>query len=179
MSKRVGASFKLRETVEMRSPITAKHGVKNRWQVECRDRAGNLKWSEDVDNLVVEQGINDFLTQYFKGSSYTATWFVGLKSEGSAVDGDTASSHSWSEFTSYNGVRKTLSLGTAAGKSLPSTSAAMFSITGAGSVAGGFLQTTNTGTGGVLYGVVDFATVRTVGPGDIINVNTALSGTSV
>ena len=46
--------------------------------IECRDSEGNLKWSEALHNLVVNVGLQDMNTQYFKGSSYTAAWYIGL-----------------------------------------------------------------------------------------------------
>jgi len=66
---------------------------KNTYLFECRDLDGNLKWTEQVENLTVTQGLNDNLTKYFKGSSYTATWFVGLIDNASfsaLAAGDTA-----------------------------------------------------------------------------------------
>ncbi len=174
------AGFSVSNTVEMKDRYKEKLGTQNLWRIECRDKDGNLKWTEEMFNLVVDEGINDWLTQYFKGSSYTAAWHIGLKNAGTIAAGDTAASHGgWTEFTSYTGTRKTLALGAVASKSVSSSSAGVFSCTGAGTVAGAFLATTNTGTGGVLYGAVDFAAPRTVGSGDIINVNTTLSGTSV
>lgn len=180
MSHVNGSAMAMDASLEAKEHTRQKLGTQNLWRIECRDRDGNLKWVEEMYNLVVDEGINDWLDKYFKGSTYTAAWYVGLKNAGTIAAGDTAASHGgWTEFTTYTGNRKTLALGAVSGKSVSSSSAAVFSMTGAGTVAGAFLAGTNTGTGSVLYGAVDFAAARIVGNGDIINVNTTLSGTSV
>src|SRR4051812_43746670 len=69
---------------------------KNKYTFECFDAFGNLKWSETVYNTVMTAGINDLLTQYFKGSAYTATFYVGLVDNASFsayAAADTMASH--------------------------------------------------------------------------------------
>ena len=71
---------------------------------EAYDPDGNLKWIEVVPNLVVDEGLNDILDKYYKGSSYTAEHWVGL-TDGSPsfAAGDTMSGHGgWSEVTAYD-----------------------------------------------------------------------------
>ena len=46
--------------------------------VECRDAEGNLKWEEKFPNLVVNEGLQYINTEFFKGVTYTATWYMGL-----------------------------------------------------------------------------------------------------
>src|SRR5690349_13093819 len=70
---------------------------------ECFDKDGKLKWTETIENLVTTEGKNDILDKYFKGSAYTASWFLGLKGTGSAAVGDTLASHAgWTEQTPYS-----------------------------------------------------------------------------
>ena len=45
---------------------------------KCYDKDGNLKWEDTAHNLVVNQGLQDMNTQYFKGSNYSAAWYLGL-----------------------------------------------------------------------------------------------------
>lgn len=141
---------------------------------ECWRPDGSLRWREEVPNLVVNEGLNDLLDKYFKGSTYTASHFVGL-TQGSPTfaAGDTlASNAGWDEFTSYSGNRKTFTPGTVASQSVSnSASAAVFAITGSGTVGGGFLCTVNTGTSGILYGGAAFSGGnRTVDNGDTLTV---------
>lgn len=155
-------------------------GLATRYEIECFDRDGNLKWSEDVHNLVTNEGLNDALSKYFKGSAYSASFFVGLKGTGTAAAGDTLASHAgWTEVSGYTGNRQALVLGAVSGQSVDNTaSKAEFPITGAATVAGAFLATIATGTGGTLYGVADFTTARTVENGDTLRVSVTLTAAS-
>jgi hypothetical protein len=136
---------------------------------------------------VVNQGLQDMNTQYFKGSTYTAGFFLGLVTgpgSGTAyAAGDTLASHiGWTEFTNYSGSRKAVTFGTAttADPSVISNSASpsQFSITGGGgTVAGAFLCTVASGTSGVLFSEADFQSPgdRVVVAGDTLNVTYTFS----
>lgn len=148
---------------------------KTMYKFECRDKHGNLKWSEEVPNLVVDVGLNDILDKYLKGSTYTASHFVGLKGAGSVLAADTmAVQASWSELTVYsNATRPGFTPGSVASQSVSNTaSKATFSINSSGAVAGAFLVDNNTkgGSTGVLYGAADFGATRSVASGDTLNV---------
>ena len=157
------------------------------FHVQCFDKDGNLKWEDQMHNLVVNQGLQDMNTQYFKGSSYNAAFYLGLVTgPGSGTTyaaGDTLAIHGgWTEFTDYSGSRKAVTFGTAttADPSVISNSAspAQFSITGAGgSVAGAFLCTVASGTSGILFSEADFQSPgdRTVVSGDTLNVTYTFS----
>jgi hypothetical protein len=150
------------------------------YTVTCHDRYGRLKWREEIPNLVTNVGRDDVLDKYFKGSTYTAAWFVGLKGSGSAAAGDTAASHAgWSEVTAYSeSVRQTLTLGSVSGQSVSnSASKAVFSINGTATVAGAFIISNNTkgGTTGILYSAGDFAASRSVASGDTVRVTATLT----
>lgn len=147
------------------------------YHVECVGADGQVKWVEDVDNLVTTAGKIDILDKYFKGSAYTAAWYLGLKGTGTAVVGDTAASHaSWSEVNPYTGNRPAITFGTTAAGSNTAT-AVSYSITVAGptTVAGAFVQSVNTGTTGILYSASDFASSRSVVAGDTLNVTLTVS----
>ncbi len=129
------------------------------------------KWEEDIHNLVTNEGRNDILTKYFKGSGYTAAWYLGLKGAGSAAAGDTLASHAgWSEVTPYSGNRPAITFGTASSQSLAASSAVSYSINATETVAGAFISSVNTGTSGTLYSAGDFAASRSVANGDTLNV---------
>ena len=157
------------------------------FHVRCFDKDGNLKWEDQMHNLVVNEGLQDMNTQYFKGSTYTAAFYLGLitgpASGTSYVAGDTLATHGgWTEFTNYSGSRKAITFGTAttADPSVISNSAspAQFSISGAGGVvAGAFLCTVASGTSGVLFSEADFQSPgdRTVVSGDTLNVTYTFS----
>lgn len=171
-------------SVERNANISDSMNLKNWYDVECYDSEGNLKWSDRVYNLVTTEGLNDALTKYFKGSSYTAAWYVGLVNGGSSptyAAGDTAASHAgWTEVTAYSeSVRQTLTLGTASAGSIDnSASKAVFSINGTATVAGCFVisNSTKSGTTGVLYGEGNFTGGnKSVASGDTLNVTVTLT----
>lgn len=152
-------------------------GMKSVYRFECVGADGQLKWVEEVENLVVNDGLNDLLSKYFKGSTYTAAFYVGLKGAGTVAAADTLASHAgWTEITAYTGNRKALTLGSVASQSVDnSASVASFAINGTATVAGGFVATAATGTSGVLYGAADFGTSRSVISGDTLNVTVTLT----
>jgi hypothetical protein len=139
------------------------------YTLECFSAAGDLKWREEIHNLVTTAGKNDLLDKYFKGSSYTAAWYMGLKGAGTAAASDTLVSHAgWSEATPYSGNRPAITFGTTSSGS--NTAAAVsYSINAGATVAGAFVSSVNTGTSGILYSAGDFAASRTVASGDTLN----------
>ena len=150
---------------------------------KCFDKDGNLKWEDSAKNLVVNVGLQDMNTQYFKGVTYSAAWYIGLvqgpASGNTYAAGDTLASHSgWTEDTNYSGGnRATATFGTASTAD-PSVidnsgSVAVFSITGTTTVAGAFLTKTqsNSSTSGLLFSVSNFTGGdRAVINGDTLNV---------
>lgn len=147
-----------------------------RYRVECVGADGRVKWVEEFSNLVTTAGKNDLMTKYFKGSTYTAAWYLGLKGTGSAAVGDTLASHAgWSEVNPYSGNRPAITFGTASGGSLAASSAVSYSITGSATVAGAFIASANTGTSGTLYSAGDFTAARSVVSGDTLNVTPTVS----
>jgi len=156
------------------------------FHVECLDKDGNLKWKTSEHNLVVNEGLQEMNTEFFKGSAYTAAFFLGLiTGPGSGTTfaaADTLASKAWTEFTDYAGSRKAVTFGTAttADPSVISNSASpsAFTISGAGGVvAGAFLCTVSSGTSGVLFSESDFQSPgdRTVVSGDTLNVTYTFS----
>ena len=148
---------------------------KFRYEVECRGADGKVKWAEDISNLVTTQGGNDLIDKYFKGSGYTAGWFMGLAGVGTKALADTASSHAaWSEVNPYAGNRPAITFGTTSAKSNTATVVA-YTCNGSATVAGAFVASVNTGTTGILYSVSDFASSRAVISGDTLNVTLTVS----
>lgn len=156
------------------------------FHVQCLDKDGNLKWETSEHNLVVNQGLQDMNTQYFKGSTYSAAFYLGLiTGPGSGTTfaaADTLASKAWTEFTDYTGSRKAVTFGTAttADPSVISNSASpsSFTISGAGgTVAGAFLCTVSSGTSGILFSESDFQSPgdRVVVAGDTLNVTYTFS----
>ena len=156
------------------------------FHVQCLDKDGNLKWETTEHNLVVNQGLQDMNAKYFSGSTYSASFFLGLiTGPGSGTTfaaADTLASKAWTEYTDYSGSRKAVTFGTAttADPSVISNSASPASFTisgGGGTVAGAFLCTVSSGTSGVLFSESDFQAPgdRVVVAGDTLNVTYTFS----
>ncbi len=159
------------------------------YTVECYDAQGNLKWSEEMQNLVVNAGLKDMNDKYFTGSAYTAAWYLGLVTGPGASNtydaGDTMASHvGWTEDTGYSQATRPAATFGAASTADPSVitnslSVAVFSISATTTIAGAFLTSDDTkgGTTGVLFSVANFQAPgdRAVVSGDTLNVTYTFS----
>lgn len=142
-----------------KSGIAVGKSLSTHYKIECHDKDGVLKWVDEFDNLVVTAGLNDSLQQHFKGSAYTAAWFVGITGTAPTfAAGDTMASHTgWTDVTAIsNATRPALTLGTVAAGSVDnSASPAVFTVNANGTVIGGAYVVNNStkgGTTGTLYG---------------------------
>jgi len=158
------------------------------YHVECHDKDGNLKWSADTKNLVVNAGL-----AYMAGTALTSvaqitTWYIGLYGAGASntpAAGDTMSSHAgWTEVTTYSNatrVAATFVTATTANPSVVTNAAspATFNINGTTTVGGAFLTSgsAKSGTTGTLFSAADFSSPgdRSVVSGDIISVTYTFS----
>lgn len=154
----------------------------------CVAPDGTVKWQAQSHNLVVNQGLHDMNTKYFTGSTYSATWYIGLygaASSNNPLATDTAATHpGFTEITPYSNATRpacTFGAATSADPSVISNSAsvATFTINAGATVGGAFLISDDTkgGTAGVLFSAADFAAPgdRTVVSGDSILVTYTFS----
>ncbi len=161
-------------------------GMRSTYLFECYDKDGNLKWTEEVPNIVVNVGLNDVLDKYFKGSAYTAAFYVGLVDNASFISfdaTDTMGSHpNWIELITYDeATREVLTLGTVSSQSVDnSASKASFTQNATKTVKGAFVTDNSTKNGGtgLLYGAAAFAATRAVESGDVLNVTVTLTSAS-
>jgi hypothetical protein len=158
------------------------------YHVECHDKDGNLKWSADTKNLVVNEGL-----AYMAGTALTSvaqitTWYIGLYGAGASntpAAGDTMASHAgWTEVVAYSNstrVAATFVTATTANPSVVTNAAspATFNINGTTTVGGAFLTSGSAkgGTTGTLFSAADFSSPgdRSVVSGDIISVTYSFS----
>jgi hypothetical protein len=144
-----------------------------------------VKWADDIKNLVTTVGGNLALDTILAGSAYTAACYVGLTQTTPTPNiADTMSSHAgWVEAgatnaPTYTAPRKTPSWSAASGKSKATSAAMSFAITGTGTVGGCFLvlgsgaSATIDSTTGVLYSAGAFTQGnKAVVNGDTVNVS--------
>lgn len=159
------------------------------FKVECFGPDGKKKWEDNFHNLVVNEGLQDLNNKYFKASTYTAAWYLGLiTGPGSGTTfaaGDTLATHAgWTENTNYSGNRKSVTFGTPtlADPSVIDNSAspAVFNMNNTTTIAGAFLATVASGTSGILFSEGDFTGGdKSVANGDTLNVTYTFSADAV
>lgn len=166
--------------------------IKGYFEVECYDADGNLRWADDIHNTVVTVGKNYLLDTVLAGSGYSVTGpYMGLISSvgySAIAAGDTMSSHAgWTEAglanaPTYSGNRKTCVFAAAAAGSKALSAALSFSITGTGTVKGGFIVlgsgavNTKDDTNGTLFAAGLFTNGdRSVFNGDTITGNYSIT----
>lgn len=149
--------------------------------IECIGPDGQVKWTDNFPNQVTTAGRNDMLDKYFAGTTYTATWYMGLVSGATTPTysaGDTLNSHTgWTELaagTAYSTTgtnRITMGWNAASGGSKVSTTTT-FNIIATNTVAGALVTATQSGSAsGVLYSAGNFTGGnKSVASGDTLNV---------
>ena len=177
-------------------------GIEGHYYVECRDADGNLKWTEDFPNQVVQVGKIFMLSQTLLTSPVALVGpYLGLVSgSGNTFSPtDTMSSHAgWTEFTNYtvggSAVRGTATFTTPTGNNsttpgsnvvTAAAGAITYTITGAGGTVGGCFLVTGTGasstlsnTSGTLYSAGAFGTAKVTTSGDTVSVTYSTTATS-
>ena len=159
------------------SELTSINGY---YTVECHDAAGNIKWKDDIHNLVTTVGKNKTMDTVL-GNTAGGAVVMGLKGTGTAAVGDTQASHAgWSEVgganaPTYTGTRPTPTFGAASSGAKATSTAVTFTMSGSGTVAGCFINiggsATQDDTTGTLFSAGDFsAGSKTVTSGDTLSV---------
>ena len=152
--------------------------IMGHWKIVCKDKNGKVKWTDEYDTLVTNEGLDHALDVALSGGTQDLTWFVGLTDGTPTVAaGDTMTSHAgWVEVTAYSeATREAWVDGGVSGQSVSnSASVAQFSINADTTVVGGaFLAAVSTkgGTTGILYAVGAFtAADKSLVNGDTLDV---------
>jgi hypothetical protein len=148
--------------------------------VECFGSDGQLKWKDDIHNLVTTVGKNLTMDTVL-GNSAAGAIVMGLKGVGTAAVGDTQASHvTWNEVgganaPTYTGNRQTPTFSAASGGAKTTSTPLVFAMTSSGTVAGCFINiggsATKDDTTGTLFSAGDFtAGSKTVTSGDTLSV---------
>ena len=159
-----------------------------KYHVECRDKDGNLKWTAESKNLVVNAGL-----AYMAGTALTSvtqitSWYLGLygaAASNAPAAGNTMDSHSsWTEITPYSNATRVAATFVTATTANPSVvtnvaSPAVFNIDDTATVGGAFLTSgsAKSGTTGTLFSAADFGSPgdRSVVNGDTLSVTYTFS----
>lgn len=172
--------------------VVTAHGI---YLGKCFNSLGEIKWEDNIDNVVTDVGANLMLDTFLGGSQNT-TYYLGLISSVSytvaPAVGNTMASHSgwyeagtatylptWSTPASNARVAVTWSAASSRIKALSAT--ANFTFSAAGTIKGCFLVTgsaavaTQGNTSGVLYSAGVFSSDRGVESGDTLQITYSTS----
>lgn len=149
-------------------------------KADCYDKDGNLKWSEENHNIVVNVGLDYILDTAMSGGTQITTFYNGLKGSGTPAAGDTMASHgTWTEITDYSQANRPtwVEAGVSSQTLTNSASKAVFSINATVTIYGAFITTNNTkgGTTGTLICVGNFASSRSAISGDTLELTYSVS----
>jgi len=161
----------------------------NVYYVDCYDQAGNLKWSDEAHNIVVDVGLVHTLDVVLYSTAKTATWYLGLTTGTPSFDpSDTMASGLPTEYQDYsNATRYALDFSPGAsdlspsGASLAANQVSYTIDSPGGTVGGAFICDSNTkgNTSGLLYGGAAFTGGdKSVSTNDTLNVNVTVNATS-
>ncbi len=146
---------------------TARAKLRGHYEIRCYDRHGILKWSDEIENRIVNVGLDHTLDTELSGGTQVTTWYVGL-TDGTPTDAaaDTMASHAgWTEVGTSSGdaydetVRQTWQDDGVTSQSVDnSTNKATFTMNASKTVGGAFLVSNSTkgGTSGTLFSVGAF-----------------------
>ena len=152
------------------------------YKLECYDRFGRLKWTDEIDNLITLVGLDHFLDTELSSGTQVTAWAVGLTDGTPTVAaGDTMASHAgWLEVGTSSGdaydetVREAFVDGGVSSQSVDnSASKATFTMNASKTVGGAFLcsDSAKGGTAGTLLSVGAFtAGDKVVVSGDSVQV---------
>jgi hypothetical protein len=151
--------------------VTDSMNMNGYYHVVCTDSQGNVKWEDDIENLITTVGKNATLDSIL-GNAGAGVVLMGLKGVGTAVVADTMASHAtWAEITAIAARVAPVFAVAAAGAKTTSTPTS-FTMTGSATVAGCFIVLGGTtvpgNTTGILFSAGDFASTRAVVATDIL-----------
>ena len=168
--------------------------INSKWNFECYDAQGVLKWAEyDRPNLMTDEGINFLLDVMFHGTSNVSKWYLALvESDTTAASGMTYATPTYTECTAYSGgARPEFNEAAASSKSITnSANKASYTMSdtktlyGAALVGGGTGADTaeipgNTGDAtGVLMCYSKFSSSKPVESGDVFKCWCTITGAS-
>ena len=171
----IGAADNYGAQVKSKTGLIGGAAIQGRWDVVCKDKDGNVKWTDVIENLVTNAGLDYLLDIGLSGGSQITSWYVGL-TDGTPTPAaaDTLASHSgWTEVTDYDEESRVAWVdGGVSNQSVSNSgSGAEFTIDDTVTVGGAFLASAASGTSGTLYAVGAFSGGdKSLGDDDVLTV---------
>jgi hypothetical protein len=172
--------------VERRANTMGAANMHGHWEIECRGPDGLLKWTDEIENIVVNEGLDHVLDVVLHAGTQITTWYVGITDASpTVIGGNTMSSHAgWTENVNYDeAARPTFVEGSVSSQSVSNSSnKAQFTINASAQTIGGAFLTSNatkSGTTGTLYAAGAFTGGnKSAGVGDVISVTATFTSAS-
>jgi len=151
-----------------------------KYLVTCRDANGNIKWEEDFNNTVTDEGKKFVLDTIFAGSAWTTIVHMGLYKSGSPGTTSTMTGFVAANETTAYAARVSLSGNWSAASGATTVSKALsaakaISMTNTDTILGCFIvlngSATIANTTGSMYSIGAFSSSKSVVNGDTINVS--------
>lgn len=162
--------------------------IKGHWDFECRDSYGNLKWTESVDNLTTNEGLDHILNVTLHATTQITAWYVApFSTDTTILATHTYASPGYTESTAYSeATRQAYTEAASSSQSVTNsankariTSNATQTIYGSGLVGGGSAAPTkgDAAGGGTLLCAVKFSASRSLLSGDTLDITYTISST--
>ena len=160
--------------------------TKGTWEARCFDKNGEIKWLDNWENLVVNEGLDYALDVALAGGTQITTWYVSLTSDTPVPNAThTMASHTgWTEVTAYSeATRPEWVSGTVLDQSVDNAGvSAKFTGDTDGTTVGGAIlvaESTKGGTTDILFSVGAFEKGnKPLDEGDTLEVTAKYSNTS-
>jgi len=159
-------------------------GVQGRWTVVAK-RDGKVLWEDEIENAVVDTGLNELLGVALTGETQTNTWHILVTSGApTPAQADTMASHAgWDEYTGFSDATRIVWQGSRnATAQATNPTAVQYTFNATGTVGGAGLVSTNSlgGSTGTLYAVGVFTGgSKTLNSGDTLDVTATFTNTPV
>jgi len=161
-------------------------GFRGKFDFECYDQFGNLKFLEESRNLVTDEGLNDNIVTNFKDGTKKPNWYIGLLGGNQTPAANWTASgvgSQYTELTAYAETERQLwNTGSVSAKTLTnSLNVATFSINGPATVYGAFITSliTKSGNTGVLWCASLMGVARPVVANDIFRVTYTINNQDI
>ena len=157
-------------------------------KLELFDAQGNLKWSDEICNGIVDEGIEYILEVAFNGGAQDTSHYIGLIDNASYTTGlaaaDTHASHSgWIENTDYDeATRELWNPDTTASRAVTNSTPVEFTMNASVTIKGIFVSSVSTkgsvsgAAGDYIWATALFSSDAVVVSTDVLKVTYTVSG---
>jgi hypothetical protein len=155
------------------------------WSFEYLSKHGELITKINFRNGITDMGVAHVYDGAFHAGAQITTWYIGLIDNSGYVAlaaADTMASHAgWNEFTTYSdATRIEWTEAATAARTITSSVASSFAISGSGTVKGAFLVSVSTKSSSdltdILWSTGVFSNPPTVANGETLKVTYSLTG---